>query len=153
MKRVLPPRACYFLCLFGTEKRKAYLMPKGKAFVSIPRRTGDDSGGLASAALSSGNNCNEAVTDYVRDGYNQAIIEKKHHIGFLIDFDAALSGFQYPGYSQQHWSVDLLRYKNQEKAAVGPPCAATIRTDETQELSERSCLSYTIYGMGQEHLG
>jgi hypothetical protein len=26
----------------------------------------------------------EAVTDYVRDGYNQALLDKKRHVGFLM---------------------------------------------------------------------
>jgi superfamily II DNA or RNA helicase len=67
--------------IIRTEKRKA-IDADGKALFK-PRRTEmipvvwQEHHNLQEALY-------EAVTDYVRDGYNQAILDKKHHIGFLM---------------------------------------------------------------------
>lgn len=64
-----------------TEKRKA-IDADGKPLFK-PRRTQ-----MAPVAWESRHHLQqllyEAVTDYVREGYNQALREKKHHIGFLM---------------------------------------------------------------------
>lgn len=64
-----------------TEKRKA-IDADGKPLFK-PRRTQ-----MAPVAWESRHQLQqllyEAVTDYVREGYNQALREKKHHIGFLM---------------------------------------------------------------------
>lgn len=64
-----------------TEKRKA-IDADGKPLFN-PRRTQ-----MAPVAWESRHHLQqllyEAVTDYVREGYNQALREKKHHIGFLM---------------------------------------------------------------------
>jgi superfamily II DNA or RNA helicase len=64
-----------------TEKRKA-IDAEGKPLFK-PRRTQ-----MAPVAWESRHHLQqrlyEAVTDYVREGYNQALREKKHHIGFLM---------------------------------------------------------------------
>jgi len=64
-----------------TEKRKA-IDAEGKPLFK-PRRTQ-----MAPVAWESRHNLQrllyESVTDYVREGYNLALREKKHHIGFLM---------------------------------------------------------------------
>lgn len=64
-----------------TEKRKA-IDADGKPLFK-PRRTQ-----MTPVAWESRHHLQqllyEAVTDYVRDGYNQALLEKKRHIGFLM---------------------------------------------------------------------
>ncbi len=64
-----------------TEKRKA-IDADGKPLFK-PRRTQ-----MAQVAWETRHHLQqllyEAVTDYVREGYNQALREKKHHIGFLM---------------------------------------------------------------------
>jgi len=64
-----------------TEKRKA-IDANGKPLFK-PRRTQ-----MAPVAWDSRHHLQrllyEAVTDYVREGYNQALLEKKRHIGFLM---------------------------------------------------------------------
>lgn len=64
-----------------TEKRKA-IDADGKPLFK-PRRTQ-----MAPVAWESRHHLQqllyEAVTDYVREGYNQALLEKKRHIGFLM---------------------------------------------------------------------
>ena len=64
-----------------TEKRKA-IDAAGKPLFK-PRRTQ-----MAPVAWESRHQLQqllyEAVTDYVREGYNQALREKKRHIGFLM---------------------------------------------------------------------
>lgn len=64
-----------------TEKRKA-IDAEGKPLFK-PRRTM-----MVPVAWASNHQLQkllyETVTDYVRDGYNQALIEKKRHIGFLM---------------------------------------------------------------------
>jgi len=67
--------------IIRTEKRKA-IDADGKPLFK-PRRTQ-----MASVAWESRHHLQqllyEAVTDYVREGYNQALREKKRHIGFLM---------------------------------------------------------------------
>lgn len=67
--------------IIRTEKRKA-IDADGKPLFR-PRRTQ-----MAPVAWESRHHLQhllyEAVTDYVREGYNQALREKKHHIGFLM---------------------------------------------------------------------
>lgn len=91
----------------------------------------------------------EAVTDYVRDGYNQAIIEKKHHIGFLMILMQRLVVSSTRAI-RTTLERRLAALQHQEKAALDR-LRSDDTNDETQELSEEE-LSELYDRDGQELL-